>query len=862
MDNYDNVIFELERQGFNPELDGSGHRAKCPGHGGKDRNLKLSRGTNGAPVVVRCHSHQCSVRAIADGLGLPVSVFMSESYGDDATHFHRTPTFADADTRDRIYSATFKHLGLDYDDLMDLADRRGLGSELATRLAERAEYATLGAKRKRVAAQVAAEHPQIDLASVPGFRVTDSELSITGNGGLAIPVRDIEGRITGVVTRITDDAKAAEGGRYRWWSSSAVGGPAAKPSVHHPVFDGPRDVVRITEGPLKADVTTELSSVWTLGIPGVTSWQLAIDSIQQLGPIRVLIAMDSDLRTNPAVADAVVNLVRAVRKLGISVAVEIWDPGGGKGIDDLLVAGGVPTIIEDPQEIDELLATIGVREKEEPSSDWPEIDPIDDSLPPVDPFVYDLLPESLRAWVADIADRMQCPPDFVAVSAVLVLATLVGKQVGIRPKRYDDWTVIPNLWGLVVGRPSVMKSPAMSEPMRMLRYFEVLEKERYDERAKHAKVSAILTESHEKVIKQQIAKAQKDKKLEEAERLAMSLAVADEGVQPRRRYFTNDSTVEKLQLLCAENPNGLLVYRDEVRGLASRLDKEEYGHERAFYLEGWNGTTSSTVDRIGRGTVDCKSVVLSVLGGIQPSRLQSYVNHAVRGGSGDDGLIQRFQLMVWPDCEREFVNVDRWPDSTSKSVALDLYKAVENLDVSGAMVDEGDDQPYVRFTPDAQSRFDEWRIELERELRSGDLPEHLESHLAKYRSLVPSLALLLHLADHPVGNVGREALFAATRWATYLRSHAERVYRASVREPGIQSAGAVLDKIRSGHLQDGFTLKDVYHQQWRHLTSREGALAAMTVLTMRNYVRLKRSQGAVGRPSEHYEIHPQFLKSL
>ena len=54
----------------------------------------------------------------------------------------------------------------------------------------------------------------------------------------------------------------------------------------------------------------------------------------------------------------------------------------------------------------------------------------------------------------------------------------------------------------------------------------------------------------------------------------------------------------------------------------------------------------------------------------------------------------------------------------------------------------------------------------------------LEAVLAKYRSLVPSLALLIHLADGGRGPVSLSALDKAVGWARYLFSHARRIYGA------------------------------------------------------------------------------------
>ena len=83
---------------------------------------------------------------------------------------------------------------------------------------------------------------------------------------------------------------------------------------------------------------------------------------------------------------------------------------------------------------------------------WPDLQQLPDTLPAVEPFDPELLPTPIRKWIVDIAERMQCPLDFPAVGSMVAIASLVGRKVGIRPKRRDDWQVVPNLWGAVVGR--------------------------------------------------------------------------------------------------------------------------------------------------------------------------------------------------------------------------------------------------------------------------------------------------------------------------------------------------------------------------------------------------------------------------
>ena len=141
---------------------------------------------------------------------------------------------------------------------------------------------------------------------------------------------------------------------------------------------------------------------------------------------------------------------------------------------------------------------------------------------------------------------------------------------------------------------------------------------------------------------------------------------ADRAAPPR--LVVNDVTVEKLGELLNENPRGLLLVRDELHGALSRLDREDYQSERAFYLEAYNGDGSFTFDRIGRGTIHIPCCTLSMIGGIQPSRVSSLVAEAAKGG-GSDGLLQRFQLAVWPD---ELTRLELGRRSSEPSVPRDL----------------------------------------------------------------------------------------------------------------------------------------------------------------------------------------------
>ena len=233
-----------------------------------------------------------------------------------------------------------------------------------------------------------------------------------------------------------------------------------------------------------------------------------------------------------------------------------------------------------------------------PRARWPEPQPMRRGRPPVPALHGALLPGALAPWIADVAERVQCPPDFVAVGVLVAAAAVIGRKLAIRPKRQDDWAVVPNLWGLAVGPPGMMKSPALAEALRPL----------------HRLVTDAQAQHEEQMLTHQFRVAeQKARRHDLARRLRA--AVEDEAPTEElrqqfeamrytppvaKRYLVNDTTVEKLGELLNHHPNGLLLFRDELSGWLHTMDRPGHENDRAFYCEAWNGTSAYTYDRIGQ----------------------------------------------------------------------------------------------------------------------------------------------------------------------------------------------------------------------------------------------------------------------
>jgi len=487
-------------------------------------------------------------------------------------------------------------------------------------------------------------------------------------------------------------------------------------------------------------------------------------------------------------------------------------------------------------------------------SDWPEPGEIAATLPPVRPFNDALLPSFFRPWVADIADRMQCPIEFLAVGAMIAAGAVVGNRVGIQPKQHDTgWVEVPNLWGAVVGRPGVMKSPALAQVLAPLRRLEGQALTAFSVTRAQYELDKMLHDSAKKTIEAQIKKG--------ATILPGQLPVPPDEPQPPR-YLLNDATYQKLGQVLSGNPHGVMVFQDELSGLLKRLDSDGQEAARAFYLEAWNGQQSYTFDRIERGTVRIPRLCFSLLGGLQPSKLREYLRSAVYGGKGDDGLAQRLQMLVFPDITPDWQQVDRQPDLAAAAAYDGVFDRLAALDpvALGARMHYPDSIPVFCFDEAAQSLFNQWWEILEVRLRSGDNHPALESHISKYRKLVPALALLDHLVEGRHGDIAAKSVGRAIYWQRFLLAHAKRAY-AAVTSATMDSAKSLSKHIQSGTLHDGFTVRELYRHNWSLLTNVKEAAEAVEVLVDLGWLRAvqdKRENNTDGRPTVRFYINPRL----
>lgn len=249
-------------------------------------------------------------------------------------------------------------------------------------------YKSLPLKRKDIAEKIARQF-EGNLSGVPGFWYNEGAKAweLAGKTGIVIPVWNYEGKINALKVRV--DKPSHPSAKYLLLSSNPKtdkstretkypGGTSARIVAHFPIGRPKKiEVIRITEGELKADIASSLTNVYTVSIPGVSTWRMGVEIAREIRPSKILLAFDSDkgkplnieegdnlaygrkpkddlpsmYSTLPDKEDYIVgkstaSLYLSLKEAGFNVVIEDWPEKAGKGIDDVLIGGNSDLIRE------------------------------------------------------------------------------------------------------------------------------------------------------------------------------------------------------------------------------------------------------------------------------------------------------------------------------------------------------------------------------------------------------------------------------------------------------------------------------------------------------------------------------------
>ena len=205
-----------------------------------------------------------------------------------------------------------------------------------------------------------------------------------------------------------------------------------------------------------------------------------------------------------------------------------------------------------------------------------------------------------------------------------------------------------------------------------------------------------------------------------------------QGERPRnRQLIINDTTPEARDELLADNPEGLLIYRDELAGLFNDIGRYNNSGEVENYLSIWSGTPYS-VNRKTSEPLYIQNPILTILGGIQPDVVASVFRSR---GMMVNGFFARWSFV----CPTIFAQRTFNAQPISDAVAIWWKGFIESLHYEGT-------QPRT-FTLNAEASFihDVFFSRIADELSDEHSSPRQREVLAKLRVMVFRLAGIIHL---------------------------------------------------------------------------------------------------------------------
>jgi putative DNA primase/helicase len=386
-----------------------------------------------------------------------------------------------------------------------------------------------------------------------------------------------------------------------------------------------------------------------------------------------------------------------------------------------------------------------------PSSPFPA------PLPEAPPFPTHALPEAVGNFVREAALSTGVPEDYVGVPALAALAQGIGAARVVQIKR--RWKEGTTLFLAIVSPPGTKKSPAADAVMAPVweRHFR-------------------LEAEHEE------AEEEYDLRVREHE-AAEKLAKKTGDTPPERpksptpkRCITVDVTVEALVDLVANNPRGILVYRDELTGWVAAMDqyKGGKGSDKQHWLSLWSASPIA-VDRksqMGKA-ISVKRPSVSLFGGIQPAVLREL------GNTAEEGLIERF-LFSYPEYRRGRFTFDEVSYEAEAAYSA-FYEELTSRYQMLTNVETDKQEPNVTpMSHEAKLLFARLADELTSQTEEPGFPHRLKGAYSKLEAYLGRLSLILALcrcvATDEAEQVEEGDVEAAYELVKYFAAHARRVH--------------------------------------------------------------------------------------
>jgi hypothetical protein len=447
-----------------------------------------------------------------------------------------------------------------------------------------------------------------------------------------------------------------------------------------------------------------------------------------------------------------------------------------------------------------------------------------DGLPEPLEFPLAALPPSTKQFVREGAASLGCAVDFVGHAVLAALAAAIGDSRRVVLKR--DWAESAAIYAMLIGPPGSKKSPAINLVLGPIRARQLALKTEY-ERQKEEYETQVL--DHKKAIKDGPVSLPKPEK------------------PTMGRTWVDDTTVERLADILAENRRGILLAKDELSGWLAAMNQYKQGgkgSDRQFWLSA-HDNSPTLVDRkymeepqlLGRPFV-------AILGGMQPSVLPDF------GKDRIDGLMERF-TPVYPNPV-----VSEWTEDEVSGEAHERYsKTIGSLyRLKYTTLDRGEFPLKVYLTDEAKKLFVAEYNKLVREAAMPGFPERLAAVWSKLPGRLARLALIISTTrivelknkEEFAGDyVIEEDMRGAISLLRYFENHIRRIYMGLYRDNPEDKLAADLYAFLAecGGVWEGIASELHAALDSDHKPKREEELGKMLRAIVRRYPAIRLEEG-------------------
>jgi hypothetical protein len=424
------------------------------------------------------------------------------------------------------------------------------------------------------------------------------------------------------------------------------------------------------------------------------------------------------------------------------------------------------------------------------------------------PFPLDALPLVVRQFVAEISHALMVDPAAVALPALVAIAGCIGNSRVLRLK--STWSEPAIMFGCLIGDPSSRKSAAMKAAIapvkkwngeKLTEWQTAMDVFEHDNARWHA--------ANGKEAKEQ------------------GLSLSPPKTPTRRRILVSNITVETFIPRLAENPRGLLVCRDELRGWFASFGqyaKSGAGADECFWLECFLGDEYHYDRKTGEHTsIRISNLVGSVIGTIQPGMWRRISVQDMF----DSGMMGRILTVYPPKLLSTFDSFEPSPEIVQ--LYENLLFALINLDYDRSNERDWKPRPMI-FTPEALQLWTTWDNGARKEQHAAE--GEIAAMLGKMEAYCARFALCFGVCDLVMGGtndiVEARHVQSAIKLYDWFVHEAERNY-AIADSSAVESAEArIMQRIQSvGGSISAWDLWKSNRRKWRDTDQAAAALDQM-----------------------------------